>query len=67
MPRRRWPSWSRLDDSAAGGINAGLSGSGLPIDLAELKPQHIGELIEQLDDVTVDVDDPDGQVRVFCE
>ncbi|MES9508760.1 hypothetical protein ABWJ92_20440 [Streptomyces sp. NPDC000609] len=48
-------------------INAGLSRSGVPIDLAELKPQHIEELIEQLDDVTVDVDDPDGQVRVFCE
>ncbi|MEE1746182.1 hypothetical protein ACFYNF_27855 [Streptomyces sp. NPDC006641] len=48
-------------------INAGLSRSGVPIDLSELKPQHIEEFIEQLDDVTVDVDDPDGQVRVFCE
>ncbi|MET8181732.1 hypothetical protein [Streptomyces sp. NPDC005336] len=48
-------------------INAELSKSGVPIDLTELKPQHLEELIEQLDDVTVDVDDPDGKVQVFCE
>ncbi|MFE6667306.1 hypothetical protein ACFVFH_27550 [Streptomyces sp. NPDC057697] len=48
-------------------INVGLSRAGVPIDLAELKPQHIEDFIEQLDEVTVDVDDPDGRVRVFCE
>ncbi|WP_406177051.1 SHOCT-like domain-containing protein [Streptomyces sp. NBC_00996] len=48
-------------------INAELSKSGVPIDLTELKPQHIEELIEQLDDVNVDVEDPDGKVQVFCE
>jgi hypothetical protein len=32
-----------------------------------LKPQDIEELIEQLDDVTVDVDDLDAKVQVFCE
>jgi hypothetical protein len=36
-------------------------------DLTQLKPQHIEELIEQLDDLTVDVDDPDAKVQVFCE
>ena len=39
----------------------------MPIDLTQLKPQHIEELIEQLDDVTVDIDDPDAKVQVFCE
>ncbi|MER6103578.1 hypothetical protein ABT115_14955 [Streptomyces sp. NPDC001832] len=48
-------------------INAELNKSGVPIDLTELKPQHLEELIEQLDDVTIDVDDPDGKVQVFCE
>ncbi|MFI6063504.1 SHOCT-like domain-containing protein [Streptomyces sp. NPDC051286] len=48
-------------------INAELNKSGVPIDLTELKPQHLEELIEQLDDVTVDVDDPSGKVQVFCE
>ena len=48
-------------------VNAELNKSGVPIDLTELKPQHIEELIEQLDDLTVDVDDPDTKVQVFCE
>ena len=48
-------------------VNAELIKSGVPIDLTELKPQHIEELIDQLDEVTVDVDDPDSKVQVFCE
>ncbi|WP_433532809.1 SHOCT-like domain-containing protein [Micromonospora sp. CA-263727] len=48
-------------------VNAELNRSGVPIDLTQLKPQHIEELIEQLDDVTVDVDQPDAKVQVFCE
>ncbi len=48
-------------------VNAELNRSGVPIDLTELKPQHIEELIEQLDDLTVDVDEPDAKVQVFCE
>jgi Asp-tRNA(Asn)/Glu-tRNA(Gln) amidotransferase B subunit len=48
-------------------INAELAKSGVPIDLTELKPQHIEELIEQLDDVTIDVNDPDTKMQVFCE
>ena len=48
-------------------VNAELNKSGVPIDLTELKPQHIEELIEQLDDLNIDVDDPDAKVQVFCE
>ena len=48
-------------------VNLKLAESGVPIDLTELKPQHIEELIEQLDDVTIDVNDADTKVQVFCE
>ena len=48
-------------------VNAELNKSGVPIDLTELKPQHIEELIDQLDGVTIDVDDPEAKVQVFCE
>jgi hypothetical protein len=48
-------------------VNTKLHESGVPIDLTQLKPQHIEDLIEQLDDLTVDVDQPDAKVRVFCE
>ena len=48
-------------------INAELGKSGVPIDLTQLKPQDIEELIDQLDDITVDIDDPGANVQVFCE
>ena len=48
-------------------VNAELNKSGIPLDLTELKPQQLEELIDQLDDVDVDVDDPDAKVQVFCE
>ena len=40
---------------------------GVPIDLTQLKPQDIEKLIEQLDDVTVDVDEPHAKVQLFCQ
>lgn len=58
---------SLLPPQALTRANTGLRRSGVPIDLTELKPEHLEELVEQLDEVTVDVDDPSGQVRVFCE
>ena len=48
-------------------VNAELSKSGVPIDLTELKPQQLEELIDQLDEVTIDIDDPGSKVQVFCE
>jgi hypothetical protein len=48
-------------------VNAELAKSGVPIDLTELKPQQLEELIDQLDEVTLDVNDPDSKVQVFCE
>ncbi|HEY6787510.1 MAG TPA: hypothetical protein VI365_09380 [Trebonia sp.] len=48
-------------------LNAELDKSGVPIDLTELKPQQLEELIEQLDDLTIDVNDADSKVQVFCE
>jgi hypothetical protein len=58
---------SLIPPQALAKVNAELDKSGVPIDLTELKPQHIEELIEHLDDLTVDVDDPDTKVQVFCE
>ncbi|MGW4199729.1 SHOCT-like domain-containing protein [Streptomyces sp. NPDC004726] len=58
---------SLVPPQALARANAELAKSGVPIDLTELKPQHIEELIEHLDDVIVDIDDPGSQVKVFCE
>jgi len=48
-------------------INAELDKAGVPIDLTDLRPQHLEEFVDALDDVTVDLDDPDTKIQVFCE
>jgi hypothetical protein len=43
---------------------------GVPITLSQIKPENLEELIEHLEDLTVDVDGKDGnstRVRIFCE
>lgn len=47
--------------------NAELHKSGVPFDLTQLKPEQLEALVEQLDEVTLEVDQPDATVRVFCE
>jgi hypothetical protein len=47
--------------------NAELSRSGVPFDLTQLKPEDLEALVEQLDEVTLEVDHPDATVRVYCE
>jgi len=58
---------SLIPPQALSQVNVELNKSGVPIDLTQLKPQQLEELIEQLDDVTVDVDQPEARVQVFCE
>lgn len=47
--------------------NAELSRSGVPFDLTQLKPEQLEDLVDQLDEMTLEVDQPDTRVRVFCE
>ena len=51
--------------------NHAMQEQGVPIDLTQLKPENLEELVEQLSDLTVDVDQKDAstkvKVRVFCE
>jgi len=47
-----------------------LSSHGVPLTLSQIKPENLEELIEHLDDLTVDVEGKGGnttKVRVFCE
>jgi polyhydroxyalkanoate synthesis regulator phasin len=48
-------------------VNAALKVNGVAFDLSQVKPENLEELIDQLDELTVDVDDKDVKVRVFCE
>ena len=48
-------------------VNSALKVHGVAFDLSQIKPENLEELIDQLDELTVDVDDKDVKVRVFCE
>lgn len=51
--------------------NDAMQEQGVPIDLSQIKPENLEELVEHLNDLTVDVDQKDAntkvKVRVFCE
>jgi hypothetical protein len=48
-------------------VNAALARQGVPFDLNQLKPENLEAMIEQLGDLTVDVDNERAKVRIFCE
>ena len=51
--------------------NDAMQKEGIPIDLSQIKPENLEELVEQLNDLTVDVDQKEQgakvKVKVFCE
>jgi hypothetical protein len=51
-------------------LDQALSSHGVPLTLSQIKPENLEELIDHLEDLTVDVDGKDGnktRVRVFSE
>jgi len=56
-----------IPPQALGRANDELNKSGVPFDLTQLKPEQLEELVELLDEMTVEVDQPDAKVRIFCE
>jgi len=51
-------------------LDEAFTRKGIPITLSQIKPENLEEIIDQLEDVTVDVDGKDGnttKVKVYCE
>ncbi|HEY1203991.1 MAG: hypothetical protein ABSH46_15160 [Bryobacteraceae bacterium] len=50
-------------------VNDAMRERGVHFDLSQIKPENLEELIDQLNDLTIDVDESRGQtkVKVFCE
>jgi len=50
-------------------VNDALRENGVPFDLSQIKPENLEEIVDQLDDLTVDVDQKNEKVKVkvFCE
>lgn len=47
-------------------VNQELKKQGIDMDLRQIKPEHLEDLVESLGELTVDVEGHD-KVRVFCE
>ncbi|NUR89500.1 MAG: hypothetical protein HOY71_35915 [Nonomuraea sp.] len=47
--------------------NAEMARAGVPFDLAQLKPEQLEAFVEHLDDLRIELDSSDGQMRIFCE
>lgn len=58
---------SLIPPQARDEVNAAMRTHGIPFDLNQLKPENLEDLIEQLGDLTVDVDQEKTKVRIFCE
>ena len=48
-------------------VNEALREKGIAIDVNQIKPADVEAMLDQLGDLTVDVDDKKSKVRVFCE
>ena len=48
-------------------VNEAMKEEGMAINLNQIKPENLEELVDQLNDLTVDVNQKNNKVRVFCE
>ena len=61
---------SLIPQQAHDQLDQALNRHGVPLTLSQIKPENLEELVDHLEDLTVDVDGKDGnttKVRVFCE
>ena len=60
---------SLIPAAGARSVGRALSQHGVPLTFSQIKPENLEELIDHLEDLTVDVDGKEGKtkVRVFCE
>jgi hypothetical protein len=58
---------SLIPAEARAEVNAAMHKQGIPFDINQLKPENLEELVDQLNDLTVDVDQEKTKVRIFVE
>jgi hypothetical protein len=58
---------SLMPSPARDKVNQALREQGIPVDVGAMKPENLDELLDHLNDLTVDVDQEKAKVRVFCE
>ncbi|MBS0333175.1 MAG: hypothetical protein JSS35_10445, partial [Proteobacteria bacterium] len=58
---------SLIPPAARDEVNREMARNGMPFDINQLKPENLEELVEHLNDLSVDVDQERTKVRIFCE
>lgn len=58
---------SLIPPKARDEVNAHMRENGIPFDINQLKPENLEDLVDQLGELTVDVDQEKTKVRIFCE
>jgi len=58
---------SLIPPSAREHVNEAMAEHGIAINLAQIKPENLEDFVDHLGEMTVDVDEGDARVRVFCE
>jgi hypothetical protein len=58
---------SIIPPAARDKVNEELAKSGVPFDINQLRPENLEDLVDQLNDLSVDVDQEKTKVRIFCE
>lgn len=58
---------SLIPPEARDRVNVHLRREGVPFDLSQITPDNLEELVDHLDDLTVDVNESQTKVRLFCE
>jgi hypothetical protein len=58
---------SLIPPKARDEVNAAMAKQGIPFDINQLKPENLEELVDHLSELTVDVDQQNTKVRIFCE
>ena len=48
-------------------VNEAMAEHGFKVDIAHIKPENLEDFVDHLGDMTVDVNEGDARVRVFCE
>jgi len=60
---------SLIPSSAQAEVNRALREQGINVDVSQIKPENINEIIDQLRDLTVDIDhkSDDVKIKIFAE
>jgi len=58
---------SLIPPEARDQVNAAMAGKGMAFDINQIKPENLEELVEQMGELTVNVDNERARVRIYCE